>query len=72
MTLIMTHEKADFDAIASQLGAKKLHPAAVALLPRHVNRNVQQFLNLYWDVLPFVRPGDWRRRQEVDKRGVPG
>lgn len=62
MTLILTHEKADFDAVASQLGAKKLHPAAVALLPRHVNRNVQQFLNLYWDSLPFVRPGDWRRR----------
>jgi tRNA nucleotidyltransferase (CCA-adding enzyme) len=62
MTLILTHEKADFDAIASQLGAKKLHPVAVALLPRHVNRNVLQFLNLYWDSLPFVRPGDWRRR----------
>jgi tRNA nucleotidyltransferase (CCA-adding enzyme) len=63
MTLILTHEKADFDAIASQLGAKKIHPAAIALLPRHVNRNVQHFLNLYWDSLPFVRPDEWRRRQ---------
>jgi tRNA nucleotidyltransferase (CCA-adding enzyme) len=63
MTLILTHEKADFDAVASQFGAKKLHPAALALLPRHINRNVQHFLNLYWDSLPFIRPDEWRRRQ---------
>lgn len=66
MALILTHEKTDFDAVASQLGAKKLYPSAVALLPHHLNRNVQQFLNLYWDSLPFVRATDWRRRQ-VDK-----
>lgn len=62
MSLILTHEKTDFDAVASQLGAKKLYPSAVALLPRHLNRNVQHFLNLYWDSLPFVRAEDWRRR----------
>ena len=62
MALILTHEKTDFDAVASMLGARKLYPAAVALLPRHLNRNVQQFLNLYWDSLPFVRADDWRRR----------
>ncbi len=62
MTLILTHEKTDFDAVASQLGARKLYPTAIALLPRHLNRNVQQFLNLYWDKLPFVRADDWRRR----------
>lgn len=62
MTLILTHEKTDFDAVASQLGAKKLYPEATPLLPRAVNRNVQQFLNLYWDMLPFVRADDWRRR----------
>ncbi len=63
MALILTHEKTDFDAVASMLGAKKLYPAAVALLPHHVNRNVKQFLNLYWDALPFTRADDWRRRQ---------
>lgn len=62
MALIMTHEKTDFDAVASQLGAKKLYPSATALLPRHLNRNVQQFLNLHWDSLPFIRAADWRRR----------
>jgi tRNA nucleotidyltransferase (CCA-adding enzyme) len=63
MALILTHEKTDFDAVASQLGAKKLYPFATALLPHHLNRNVQQFLNLHWDSLPFVRAADWRRRQ---------
>lgn len=63
MMLILTHEKTDFDAVASQLGAKKLYPSATALLPHHLNRNVQQFLNLHWDSLPFVRAEDWRRRQ---------
>lgn len=62
MILILTHEKTDFDAVASQLGTKKLYPAATALLPRHLNRNVQQFLNLYWDSLSFTRADDWRRR----------
>ena len=62
MALILTHEKTDFDAVASMLGAYKLYPAAVALLPRHLNRNVQQFLNLYWDALPFMRADDWRKR----------
>ncbi len=66
MRVILTHEKADFDAVASQLGAKKLYPEAVALLPRTINRNVQQFLNLYWDGLPFTRAEEWRR-QRVDE-----
>ena len=63
MLLILTHEKSDFDAIAAQLGAHKLFPAGIPLLPRDLNRNVQQFLNLYWDMLPFMRAKDWRRRR---------
>jgi tRNA nucleotidyltransferase (CCA-adding enzyme) len=63
MQLILTHENADFDAIASQLAASKLYPQGMPLLPRRINRNVQQFLTLYWDALPFTRPGDWKRRR---------
>ncbi|MDX1413050.1 MAG: CBS domain-containing protein [Candidatus Promineifilaceae bacterium] len=59
----MTHEKSDFDAIASQLAAHKLFPNGIPLLSRHLNRNVQQFLNLYWDILPFMRPEEWRRKR---------
>ena len=63
MFLILTHENADFDAVASQLAAHKLYPEGVPLLSRHINRNVRQFLILYWDALPFVRPEDWRRQK---------
>ena len=63
MLLILTHENADFDAIASLLGAHKLNPEGLPLLPRRINRNVRQFLTLYWDVLPFVRAEDWKKRR---------
>lgn len=61
--LILTHEHADFDAVASQLAAHKLYPEGVPLLSRRVNRNVRQFLTLYWGVLPFIRPEEWRRQR---------
>jgi tRNA nucleotidyltransferase (CCA-adding enzyme) len=77
MLLILTHENADFDAVASQLAAHKLYPEGVPLLSRRVNRNVQQFLTLYWDALPFMRPDDWQRRRIdrvllVDTQSLPG
>ena len=58
MDVILTHENADFDAVASLLGASKLYPTAVPVLPRRVNRNGSAFLQLYGAELPFVRPGD--------------
>lgn len=77
MILVLTHENADFDAVASQLAAHKLNPDSVPLLSRRVNRNVKQFLALYWDSLPFMRAEDWRRRQVnqvvlVDTQALPG
>lgn len=77
MILILTHENADFDAVASQLAAHRLYPDSVPLLSRRVNRNVKQFLSLYWDSLPFMRPEEWRRRQIaqvilVDTQSLPG
>jgi tRNA nucleotidyltransferase (CCA-adding enzyme) len=63
MLLILTHENADFDAVASQLGAHKLFPHGTPLLPRRVNRNVLQFLTFYWDTLPYVRPQEWQKRR---------
>ena len=44
-TVILTHEHTDFDALASMLGAYKLHPHAVPVLPRSLNRNLQDFLH---------------------------
>ncbi len=61
MQVILTHENADFDAIASLLGASKLFPAAVPVLPRRVNRNIAAFLALYGDELPFIQPKELPR-----------
>lgn len=49
----MTHEQADFDAIASLLAGAMLQEDAFALLPRRMNRNVRAFLDLYGGELPF-------------------
>lgn len=66
MKLILTHDNADFDAIASLLAAHKLDPAARPVLPRRMNRNVEQFLTLYGAGMPFLRPGDLKRGGQVE------
>ncbi len=58
MRVILTHEQADFDAIASQLGAALLDEGALPVLPRRVNRNVHSFLALYGSELPFIEARD--------------
>lgn len=65
MLLILTHENADFDAISSSVAAAKLNPEGRPILPRRINRNVKQFLTLYWDADFFVYLEDWHR-QRVD------
>ncbi len=66
MEVILTHENADFDAIASLLGARKLFPSAVPVLPRRMNRNVSAFLALYGMEFPFVHPDDVPR-DEIER-----
>ncbi|MGD8454905.1 MAG: CBS domain-containing protein [Anaerolineales bacterium] len=58
MHVILTHEQADFDAVASLLGAHLLDEKAVPVLPRRMNRNVRAFITLYGLDLPFVDPRD--------------
>ncbi|MCH7662523.1 MAG: CBS domain-containing protein [Chloroflexi bacterium] len=58
MRIILTHEQADFDALASLLGANLLDEAAVPVLPRRLNRNVRAFVTLYGRELPFLDPRD--------------
>ena len=62
MDAIFTHEHADFDALAALLGAKKIYPEAIAILPREMNRNVRDFCALYFDALPLTRPEDYARQ----------
>ena len=61
MRLIMTHEQADLDALASLLGAHILAPDAYALLPRQINRNGQAFLRKHGHKLGFSRINDLPR-----------
>ena len=75
MRIILTHEQADFDAIAALLGAYLLDEAAIPLLPRRVNRNVRAFLTLYGADLPFVEgrdlpPGPIESVTLVDTQGL--
>jgi len=58
MQIILTHEQADFDALASLLGAFLLDDYKVPVLPRRMNRNVRAFLTVYGPELPFVDPRD--------------
>ncbi len=75
LKIILTHENADFDAVAAQLAAHRLDPEAIPVLPRRVNSNVRDFLNLYRSVLPHVEVDDLPRTPVeavtvVDTQGV--
>jgi tRNA nucleotidyltransferase (CCA-adding enzyme) len=58
MKVALTHEQADFDALASLLGVYLLNENVIPALPRRMNRNVNAFVTLYGAELPFVEPGD--------------
>ncbi len=62
-TLILTHEQADFDAVASLWAAHRLNPDAAPVLPRRVNRNVRAFLTLYGEHFAFVETEDLSRKK---------
>jgi tRNA nucleotidyltransferase (CCA-adding enzyme) len=61
VAVVLTHDHTDFDALAAMLAAAKLYPQAVPVLPRHMNRNLEEFLALYGDSLPFVHLEDLPR-----------
>jgi len=50
----MTHEQADFDAVASILGAYLISSKTYAIKPRLMNRNVGLFINKFKEDLPFT------------------
>ncbi len=54
MKIILTHEQADFDAIAALLAATLIYDPCIPVLPRKMNRNVRSFLALYGEELPFI------------------
>lgn len=58
MNLILTHEQADFDALAALFGAACIIAGAEPVLPRRMNRNVKAFVTLYGGDFPFIDPRD--------------
>src|SRR5512144_3233561 len=54
MRILLTHEQADLDAVASLLGAYLLDEELIPVLPNRMNRNVRAFITLYGAELPFV------------------
>ncbi len=58
MEIILTHEQADFDAMAAMLAASLLAEDARPVLPNRINRNARKFINLYGSELPFVDSRD--------------
>jgi len=54
MKVILTHEQSDMDALASQLGAWLLHPKALPILSRNINRNGRQYLARFGKALPYI------------------
>ncbi len=61
LSVILTHENADFDGISALLGAHKLYPEALPVLPRGINRNIRHFLTLYGAELPMISAEDLPR-----------
>ncbi len=61
MKVILTHEQADMDALASLLGAWLLQPDALPVLPRNINRNGREYTAKYKDQLPFIELSDLPR-----------
>ena len=60
MQVILTHEQADFDAIASALGANLLYPDSSVIKPMKANRNVSLFLSHYESELMFKTIEDFQ------------
>ena len=58
MDIILTHENADFDAVAGLLAAARLYPDFVPVLPERLNQNVARFLALYGGTFSFVHQTD--------------
>src|SRR5690625_4754270 len=52
--IIMSHVNTDFDALASMIAAKKLHPEAKVVIPNEQTAPVRQFLTIYRDTFDMT------------------
>ncbi|NLT34594.1 MAG: CBS domain-containing protein [Gaiellales bacterium] len=54
LTVVTTHQNADFDALGACVGAAKLYRDAKIVFPGSLNRNVRDFVSLHGESLPIV------------------
>ena len=55
MDLIVTHQVADFDALASMIAASKLYPDSKLMLPGAPEKRVGEFLKTYSDLIKIEK-----------------
>lgn len=83
MIVVTTHKNTDFDGLASVIAATLLYPGAVGVVPKMVNKNVEQFLSTHKTAFNIVLPGEvnpddidtlvtvdtgsWKRLDRMDK-----
>jgi len=65
--IIASHMNTDFDALASMLAAKKLHPNAQIVISNRQHSSVRRFLNIYRDSFRYVLDHeiDWAKVKEL-------
>jgi nanoRNase/pAp phosphatase (c-di-AMP/oligoRNAs hydrolase) len=83
MIIATTHKNADFDALASVIGATLLYPGCTGVVPSTTNRNVEQFLSTHKTAFDLILPNEvpfdevtklvvvdtdqWRRLDRMEK-----
>lgn len=65
--IIASHTNTDFDALASMLAAKKLHPNAQIVISNRQHQAVKRFLNIYRDTFNYLLDHeiDWTKVKEM-------
>lgn len=66
MKAILTHNNADFDAVASLLATHLLYPDYRPVLPHLMHRSASEFTALYQNGLPFTPAEDMRAKDIAD------
>lgn len=62
-TFIVTHDVADFDAVAAQVGARLLYPGSQIVLSPSVGRDVHPYLALHRDLWSGKKPDEIELRE---------
>ncbi|MCD6442960.1 MAG: CBS domain-containing protein [Thermotogae bacterium] len=64
MKIVTPHRNPDFDAFASAVAVKKLHPEFEIVLSGNPQKNLREFLSIHSDYFPF------KKESEIDPKDV--